>query len=117
MNSEERTAHFWTEISNLARQLKPGMFTEQTIVLEKSTEVLSVPLRAVFEDAGSRFVFVEYADAYVKQEVVIGTKDDRYIEIRDGLVQGDYVVVQGQHQLLRATADVSEALGAHGHPH
>lgn len=117
MNSEERTAHFWTEISNLARQLKPGMFTEQTIVLEKSTEVLSVPLRAVFEDAGSRFVFVEYADAYVKQEVVVGAKDDRYIEIRDGLVQGDYVVVQGQHQLLRATADVSEALGAHGHPH
>ncbi len=117
MDSEKRTVHFWTEISNLMRKLKPGMFTEQTIVLEKSTKVLSVPVRAVFEDAGSRFVFVEYGDAYVKQEVVVGAKDDRYIEVRDGLVQGDYVVIQGQHQLLRATANVSDAFGGHGHPH
>ena len=117
MNSEERTVHFWTEISNPARQLKPGMFTEQTIVLEKGTEVLSLPLRAVFEDSGSRFVFVELGDAYVKQEVVVGAKDDRYIEVREGVFQGDYIVVQGQHQLLRATANVSEVLGAHGHPH
>lgn len=117
MDAEKRTVHFWTEISNPTRKLKPGMFTEQTIVLEKGTEVLSVPLRAVFEDAGSRFVFVEYGDAYVKQEVVVGAKDDRYIEVRDGLVQGDYVVIQGQHQLLRATANVSDAFGGHGHPH
>lgn len=117
MDAEKRTVHFWTEISNPTHKLKPGMFTEQTIVLEKGTEVLSVPLRAVFEDAGSRFVFVEYGDAYVKQEVVVGTKDDRYIEVRDGLVQGDYVVIQGQHQLLRAAANVSDAFGGHGHPH
>ncbi len=117
MDAEKRTVHFWTEISNPTRKLKPGMFTEQTIVLEKGTEVLSVPLRAVFEDAGSRFVFLEYGDAYVKQEVVVGTKDDRYIEVRDGLVQGDYVVIQGQHQLLRAAANVSDAFGEHGHPH
>ena len=117
MNAEERTVHFWTEISNPTRQLKPGMFTEQTIVLEKSAEVLSVPLRAVFEDGGSRFVFVEFGDAYVKQEVVVGAKDDRYIEVRKGVFQGDYVVVQGQHQLLRATANLSEAFGGHGHPH
>ena len=117
MDSEKRTVHFWTEISNSTRKLKPGMFTEQTIVLEKGTEVLSVPLRAVFEDAGSRFVFVEYGDAYVKQEVVVGAKDDLYIEVSEGLFQGDYVVVQGQHQLLRATANVSDAFGEHGHPH
>ena len=117
MNAEERTVHFWTEISNSARQLKPGMFTEQTIVLEKSTEVLSVPLHAVFEDSGSRFVFVEFGDAYVKQEVIVGAKDDRYIEVRKGVFQGDYVVVQGQYQLLRATANLSEAFGGHGHPH
>lgn len=117
MDVEERTVHFWTEISNPTRQLKPGMFTEQTIVLEKSTEVLSAPLHAIFEDGGSSFVFVEFGDAYVKQEVVVGAKDDRYIEVRGGLFQGDYVVVQGQYQLLRATATVSEALGSHGHPH
>jgi len=117
MNPEERTVHFWTEVNNLTRKLKPGMFTEQTIVLEKGPEVLSVPLNAALEDGGSWFVFVELGDAYTKQEVVVGARDDRYIEIKDGLFPEEYVVVQGQHQLLRATADVPEAIGAHGHPH
>ena len=117
MDPEKRTLHFWAEVNNSAHKLKPGMFAEQTVVLEKRADVLSVPLNAVFEDAGSRFVFVEFEDAYTKEEVVVGTKDDRYIEIRKGLFQGDYVVVQGQHQLLRATADVPDALDAHGHPH
>ena len=117
MNPEERTIHFWTEINNPTRKLKPGMFADQTIVLEKGTEVLSVPLNAVLEDGGSLFVFVEFGETYTKQEVVVGVRDDRYIEIREGLFPEEYVVVQGQHQLLRATADVSETMGAHGHPH
>lgn len=117
MDPEKRAVHFWAEVNNLTRKLKPGMFTEQTIVLEKRAEVLSVPVSAVFEDAGSKFVFVEYEDTYTKEEVVVGVKDDRYIEIRKGLFQGDYVVVQGQHQLLRAIANVPDALGGHGHPH
>ncbi len=117
MNPEERTVHFWAEINNPTRKLKPGMFTEQTIVLEKGSEVLSVPLNAVLEDGGSRFVFVEFGTTYTKQEVVVGARDDRYIEIREGLFPEEYVVVQGQHQLLRATEDVSEVMGDHGHPH
>ncbi len=117
MNPEERTVHFWAEVNNPTHKLKPGMFTEQTIVLEKGDEVLSVPLNAVLEDGGSRFVFVELGETYTKQEVVVGVKDDQYIEIREGLFPEEYVVVQGQHQLLRATEDVSEVMGAHGHPH
>ena len=93
------------------------MFTDQSLVLEKGSEVLTVPLRAVLDESGSQFVFVEFENAYTKEEVVVGAKDDRYIEIKKGLFQGDYVVVQGQHQLLGATANVPEGLGGHGHPH
>lgn len=117
MDPEERIVHFWAEVNNPLHKLKPGMFADQSLVLEKGVEVLSVPLRAVVEDGGSRFVFVEFGDAYTKEEVLVGAKDDRHIEIRKGLFQGDYVVVQGQHQLLRASANVPEASGTHGHPH
>lgn len=117
MNPEERTVHFWAEVNNPTHKLKPGMFAEQTIALEKGPEVLSVPLNAVFEDGGSSFVFVEYGEAYTKQEVVVGAKDDRYIEIREGVFPDEYVVVRGQHQLLRATANTPQALDSHGHSH
>ena len=118
MDPEKRTVHFWAEIENPNHQLKPGMFAEQTIVLEKGTEVLSVPLDAVLEDKGSRFVFVAYGAAYTRHEIVVGVKDDQYIEIKDGLIPGERVVVQGTHQLMKAMAAPSEVVDAHaGHNH
>ena len=118
VDPEKRTVHFWAEIENSNHQLKPGMFAEQTIILEKGADVLSVPLDAVLEDGGSRFVFVEYGAAYTRHEIVVGAKDDRYIEVRDGVLPGERVVVQGTHQLMRAIAAPSEVVDAHaGHSH
>ena len=115
---EEQTVHFWAEIENPDHQLKPGMFAEQTIVLEKGRDVLSVPLDAVIEDGGSRFVFVAYGATYTKHEIVVGAKDDRYIEVRDGVIPGERVVVQGTHQLMRVMAAPSAVVDAHaGHTH
>ena len=117
VDPEERTVHFWTEIENTDRQLKPGMFAEQMIVLDKGTDVLSVPLDAVIEDGGSRFVFVESGATYTRYEIVVGAKDDRYIEVKGNLLPGELVVVQGGHQLMRAIAAPSQVIDTHGHPH
>ena len=115
---EEQTVHFWTEIENPDRQLRPGMFADQTIVLDKGVDVLSIPLDAVIEDGGSRFVFVAYGATYTRHEIVVGAKDDRYIEVRNGVLPGERVVVQGTHQLMRAMAAPTQVVDAqHGHPH
>lgn len=115
---EELTVHFWAEIENPDHQLKPGMFANQAIVLDKGTDVLSVPLDAVLEEGGSRFVFVENGAVYTKQEIVVGMNNDQYIEIRDGLFSGERVVVQGTHQLMSTLAAPSEVVDAHdGHNH
>ena len=115
---EEQTVHFWAEIENPDHQLKPGMFADQAIVLDKGADVLSVPLNAVIEDSGSWFVFVESGATYTRHEIVVGTKDDQYIEVRDGVLSGERVVVQGTHQLMSALAAPSEVADAgHGHTH
>ena len=109
---------FGRKVDNPAHHLKPGMFAEQTIVLEKMADVLSVPLNAVIEDTGSRYVFVENGSTYTMREIVAGSADDRYIEIKDGLSPGEHVVIHGQHQLLRATVKAPEGQHAHaGHTH
>lgn len=118
MNPEKRTVHFWTEVANPTHQLKPGMFAEQTLVIEKLDDVLSVPLIAVLEDGATKFVFVESGNTYVKHEVEVGAKDDQYIEIKDGLFAGERVVVQGTHQLKRASAGSTVVIDPHaGHSH
>ncbi len=114
----EQTVHFWAEIENPDHQLKPGMFADQTIVLDKGVDVLSIPLEAVIEDGGSRFVFVAYGATYTRHEIVVGAKDDRYIEVKDGVLPGERVVVQGTHQLMRAMAAPTQVVDAnHGHSH
>lgn len=115
---EEQTVHFWAEIENPDHQLKPGMFADQTIVLDKGADVLSIPLVAVIEDGGSRFVFLEYGATYTRHEIVVGAKDDRYIEVREGVLPGERVVIQGTHQLMEAMAAPTEVVDAHaGHNH
>ena len=118
VNPEKRTVHFWTEVDNSTHKLKPGMFAEQTLVIEKLDDVLSVPLSAVLEDGATQIVFVESDNTYVKHEVEVGAKDDQYIEIKDGLLAGELVVVQGTHQLMKASTGSAVVIDPHaGHSH
>ena len=118
VNPEKRTAHFWTELNNSSHELKPGMFAEQTLVIEELDNVLSVPLNAVLEDGAIQIVFVESGNTYIKHEVEVGVKDDQYIEIKDGLLAGERVVIQGTHQLMRAAAGSTVVIDPHaGHAH
>lgn len=118
VDSQKRTVHFWTEVDNPKHLLKPGMFADKTLVIEEIEDVLSVPVAAVLTEGTTSFVFVESGDSYVRHEVEIGIKDDRFVEIRDGLYAGEFVVIQGTHQLQRASADTSDVVDPHaGHSH
>lgn len=118
VNPEKRSVSIWTEVDNYGQQLKPGMFAEQTLTIEKLDDVLSVPLNAVLEDGSSQIVFVESGNTYIKHEVQVGAKDDQYIEIKDGLLAGEKVVIQGTHQLMRAAAGSTAVVDPHaGHSH
>ncbi|MXV77891.1 efflux RND transporter periplasmic adaptor subunit [Candidatus Poribacteria bacterium] len=118
VNPEKRSVAIWTEVDNPSQQLKPGMFAEQTLTIEKLDDVLSVPLNAVIEDGSSQIVFVESGNTYIKHEVQVGVKDDQYIEIKEGLLAGEKVVIQGTHQLMRAAAGSTAVVDPHaGHSH
>ena len=118
VNPEKRTVSIWTEVGNSEHHLKPGMFAEQTFVIEELDDVLSVPLNAILEDGATQIVFVESGNTYVKHEVEVGVKDDQHIEIKEGLLAGEKVVIQGMHQLMRAAAGSAVVIDPHaGHSH
>ena len=69
-----------------------------TVYLQSNSEreVLSVPVEAVTEQQGVKFVYLlEHEGAYRKQPVVTGDTDGNRIEIRSGINTGDKVVTQG----------------------
>jgi multidrug efflux pump subunit AcrA (membrane-fusion protein) len=76
--------------------LKPDMTAEVTISVDASKEpVPTVPLQAVIggaEMGASREVFVKAANGYARRAVVLGLFNDKMIEVREGLSEGDEVV-------------------------
>ncbi len=118
VDPQKRTVHFWTKVDNPKHLLKPGMFAHKTLVIDEIEDVLSVPLAAVLTEGTTSFVFVESGDSYLRHEVELGIKDDRFVEIRDGLYAGEFVVIQGTHQLQRASTGASDVVDPHaGHSH
>lgn len=111
-------------LPNPDQLLRPGMRAEFNIVLATRENVTSVPRSAIQGSAQDRFVYVkdyEIKNAFVKVPVVVGTMNDRYAEILNGLLPGDEVVTHGAYSLSFAGASsisLKEALdAAHGHEH
>ncbi len=104
--------------------IRPGMRSEFLIVVEKRTDVVSVPRSALQGDASARFVYVkdfDLANAFVKTPVVVGQINERQVEILSGLLPSDEVVTQGAYSLAFAgggSISLKAALdAAHGHEH
>ena len=81
---------FDVEIAVLEKddQLKPGMSAAARIIIDRTDEVVKVPLEAVFEKEGRTVV---YLGSKREVEVQVGRRTDMEIEIVEGLA-GDEVV-------------------------
>lgn len=102
VNPEKRTIHLWSAVANPERKLKPGMFARVSVITKKGNEVVAVPIRALLEEGMERFVFVQNGEEFIRQTVALGVRDDQYVEVTEGLMPGDQVVVRGNQQLMLA---------------
>ena len=77
--------------------LKPDMTAEVTINVDGINDVLAVPLQAIIGGAelgAKRDIFVKNAaGGYDKREVTLGLYNDKMVEVREGLIEGDEVVI------------------------
>jgi RND family efflux transporter MFP subunit len=116
VDPDKRTVHLWIEVPNPQGQLLPEMFATVTLITQAATDALAVPLQAILSEGAEQFVFVENGDTYVRQSVVLGLKDDRYVEIREGLFPGDRIVVRGGYELNAVrTVAAQQGQGGDGH--
>ena len=75
--------------------VKIGMTAEYEIVLEKAENALVVPIEAVEEENGTKYVVVVKDDGTTENVTVeTGISNDAYIEITSGLSEGDIVQVE-----------------------
>jgi len=73
--------------------LRPGLTAEVKICVERLPSVLQVPVQAVFEYGGKFYCVVRGEGEWKAQEVQIGSTNDKFVVIRDGLQEGQQVVL------------------------
>jgi membrane fusion protein (multidrug efflux system) len=91
--------------------LKPGMFLTVSMDREQR-KALVIPEEALVPEQARQFVFVIIAgDKVSKREVRIGRRQPGEVEVADGLVNGDRVVVEGTLK-LREGSSITERIQA-----
>ncbi|HLA41595.1 MAG TPA: efflux RND transporter periplasmic adaptor subunit, partial [Candidatus Glassbacteria bacterium] len=129
----KRTVRVRVEVPNANSRLKPDMFARSTVDaspagIDKSKAPLVIPASAPLITGKRAVVYVEVAgkeNVYEGREVVLGPRTGDYYIVRDGLAEGEMVVVNGNFkidsalQILAKPSMMSPAGGApapgHGH--
>lgn len=101
-------------ISNATALLQSGEFVPASVSLPRDEAVAAIPQPALLRTSEGTFVYAVNGDAYLRTPVKTGVEADGWVEITDGLLAGDQVVVRPVQTLwlieLRATKG-----GGHSH--
>ncbi len=102
LDPETRTLGVRVRVTNPDTKLLPNMRATLNIVTAEADSVITVALSAVLGEAGNLFVFIQNdkdPHTYLRTPVIVGQRDDRYIEIVEGVLPGANVVTVGNYQL------------------
>jgi cobalt-zinc-cadmium efflux system membrane fusion protein len=96
MDDSSRTVGLRAIADNGDGLLKPGMFVTVELPDDGKAEVLQLPVDAIQEHEGKKFVFVHLGDAHFeRRDIDLGIRGDGIVEIARGLQTEEQVVVHG----------------------
>jgi len=117
LKPETRTITVRLEIANPHGLLKPAMFAQVEISVSGKGRVLTVPTSAVIDSGTRQIVLVQRSEGrFEPREISLGSRSDNYVEVLDGVVDGERVVVAANF-LIDAESNLKAALGGLGHVH
>ncbi|MDY7107682.1 MAG: HlyD family efflux transporter periplasmic adaptor subunit [Planctomycetota bacterium] len=74
--------------------LKPSMRCKTDIFVGRVDDAVFVPIQAIFRDGPVAFVYVPEGSGYAQKRVELGRSSELFIEITDGLAEGDVVLLR-----------------------
>ena len=115
LKSETRTIPVRIELPNPGLLLKPGMFASVDMAAATGGRAVTVPLSSVIDSGTRRIVLVQAkAGRFEPREVRLGARSDEYVEVQDGVREGEQVVVAANF-LIDAESNLKAAVGGFGH--
>jgi Cu(I)/Ag(I) efflux system membrane fusion protein len=88
------------------------MYTDVEIVTGTEEPVVAVPVSSVIDSGSRRVVIVDLGNGrFEPRDVKLGRRGPEYVEVVDGIKDGDNVVVDGNF-LIDSESNLSSALRA-----
>ena len=99
-------------LDNQRLGLSPGLLVEGRIVIDTFNVSLAVDKNGVQQLGGRSGVFIKEGESYRFVPLTLGRMDDHYVEVLDGLEEGQQYVNQNSY-LIKADIEKSEAEHEH----
>jgi multidrug efflux pump subunit AcrA (membrane-fusion protein) len=99
VDPDSRTADVEIEVDNRDYRLKPGMFARVELVVQRRDNVLLLSKDSLITENGPARVFVHNSGRAILKDVSLGLEGEEYVEVLNGLSQGDEVLVAGYYEL------------------
>jgi len=110
VNKDTRTARIRIELSNPDFALLPDMYVDAEIDTGSMQPVLAIPESAILDTGSRQAVFVEKGQGrFEPRDVKLGHRGGGYVEVREGLTEGEPVVVSANF-LIDAESNLKAAL-------
>jgi Cu(I)/Ag(I) efflux system membrane fusion protein len=111
LNAQTRTVTVRLELANPGGLLKPAMYADIELAAPSSGKVLTVPTSAVIFGGTRQTVLVELAEGrFEPREVKLGIQGNDYIEVLEGVGEGEKVVVAANF-LIDSESNLKAAFG------
>jgi Cu(I)/Ag(I) efflux system membrane fusion protein len=115
LKTETRTLPVRLELANPGLLLKPSMFAEVELSVAGKSTAVTVPISAVIDSGTRQIVLIRQGEGrFEPREIKLGSRSDSYVEVIDGLRDGEQVVVTANF-LIDAESNLKAAVGGFGH--
>lgn len=85
--------------------LRPGMTTDVEILVADLLDVIAVPVAAVVDQNGKRSCWVVKNGAMERRSLLLGMTNDKMVEVKDGLSEGDQVIMNPRNVVAEASKE------------
>jgi Cu(I)/Ag(I) efflux system membrane fusion protein len=111
LNAQTRTVPVRVELPNPGGLLRPAMYANVEFGAGSTAKVVTVPTSAVIDSGTRQTVIVQKAEGrFEPREVKLGVRGDDYVEVREGVKEGELVVVAANF-LIDSESNLKAALG------
>lgn len=108
LDEATRSSPIEITVDNPGHLLKPGMFAKTRLVIEEHKNIPVILKEALIGTEPQIFVFVIEENKAVLKKVTLGLRQGPYYEVKEGLKQGDLVVIMGQQRLYEGAQVITE---------